>query len=86
LKSEAEIVRLVTAFIVDEVASTPPASPLMADDPIVESGLVDSLGLFKVISFIEDNLGVKIAPEDILLENFSSISAIVRLIRGKEAI
>ena len=67
------------------MAPTRPAKPPAPDDPIVEAGLVDSLGLFKVIAFIEDEFGVKIAPEEILMENFATVNAIVRLIRAKQS-
>ena len=66
-----------------EVASTPPASAPAPDFPIIETGLVDSLGLFKVVAFIEDRFKVQVAPEDIMFENFSSINAITRLVQAK---
>jgi len=40
----------------------------------------------EVIAFIEDRLGVEIAPEDIVLENFVNIGAIAALVqRGRAA-
>lgn len=85
LKSEQDIVRSLTDFIVNEVAPTKPANAPAPDDPIVEAGLVDSLGLFKVIGFVEDEFGVKVAPDEILLENFATVNAITRLIRAKQS-
>ena len=84
LKPEADIMQAVTDFIVNEVASAAPAVPPAPDDPIVESGLVDSLGLFKVIGFVEDTFGIKIAPEEILLENFATVRAIARLVLARQ--
>lgn len=84
LKPAQDIVRSLTDFIVDEVAATRPANAPAPDDPIVEMGLVDSLGLFKVIGFVEDQFGVQVAPEEILMENFATVNAIVRLIRAKQ--
>jgi len=83
LTSEKEIIRLLTEFIVNEVAPARPARAPAPNDPIVESGLVDSLGLFKVIGFVEDEFSVKVAPEEILMENFATVNAITRLIRAK---
>lgn len=65
------------------MATAKPPTPPAPDDPVVESGLVDSLGLFKVIAFAEDQFGVRIAPEEIVMENFATVNAIVRLIRSK---
>jgi acyl carrier protein len=81
--TEAEIARLLADYIVAEIAPTPPATPPGPDVPIIEQGLVDSLGLFKLIAFVEERLGVKIAPEEIVLEHFATIRAIVALIQGK---
>jgi acyl carrier protein len=78
-----EIARSLTNYIVTEVASRPPEKALAADFPIIEGGLVDSLGLFKLVSFIEDEFKVKIAPEEILFENFATVGVITNLIRGK---
>lgn len=83
LKPAQDIARLLTEFIVNEVAPAKPSTPPGPNDPIVEAGLVDSLGLFKVIAFAEDEFGVRIAPEEILMENFATVNAIVRLIRSK---
>jgi len=79
--TDDEISRLLAEYIVKEIAATPPAQAPGPDVPIIEQGLVDSLGLFKLIAFIEERLGVKIAPEEIVLENFATLRAIVGLIR-----
>ena len=76
----SELTRLLTDYIVAEVAMRPLEDALTPDYPIVESGLVDSLGLFKVISFIEEELAIEIAPEDIVIENFVTVGAIVAFV------
>ena len=78
-----EIARLLADYIVDEIAAARPPTAPAPDFPIIESGLVDSLGLFKLIAFIEERLKVKIAPEDIVLENFATIGAIVALVQKR---
>jgi len=78
-----EMARVLADYIVDEIAAARPATPPAPDFPIIESGLVDSLGLFKLIAFIEERLKVKIAPEDIVLENFATIGAIVALVQKR---
>ena len=83
--NKQEVVRLLTDFIVDEVAAAPPEKLPAPDFPIIESGLVDSLGLFKVIEFIEEKFAVKIEPEEIVLENFATIGAIAALVGARAA-
>ncbi len=80
---DEEVFRLLADYIVAEIAATPPDQPPGPDTPIIEQGLVDSLGLFKLIAFVEERLGVKIEPEEIVLENFATIRAIARLIQAR---
>ena len=83
MSNEQEMIHRVTHYIMTEVASAPPETPPAPDFPIIEGGLVDSLGLFKVIAFAEEQFQVRIAPEEIVFENFSTINAIVSVIRSK---
>ncbi len=85
MPDRATVVTELTEYIVIEVASRPPDEPVTPDYPIIEGGLVDSLGLFKVIAFIEERYPVRIPPEEILFENFATINAIVRLIEARAA-
>jgi acyl carrier protein len=80
---EQTIEQLLAQYIVEEVAAQAPEAAPGRDFPLIEAGLVDSLGLFKLIAFIEDRLGAKIAPEDIVLENFATIGAIAALVQRK---
>lgn len=80
---EAPIAKILAAYIVNESMQEVTEAALTPDSPIIESGLIDSLGLFKMIAYLEDLFQVKIAPTDIVLENFANIAAIERLIIAK---
>jgi acyl carrier protein len=45
---------------------------------------VDSLGLFLLISFIEERFGVEVEPDDVTFENFQTVRAIADLVRDKQ--
>ena len=40
------------------------------------SGLVDSIGVMRLVAFIEEESGVKVPPEDVVIEHFENIFAI----------
>lgn len=82
---DKDIARSLTEYITADVAIAVPAAPLTRDFPLIEGGVLDSLGLFKVIAFIEDSFAVRIAPEEIQFENFATIGAITRLVRCKQS-
>ena len=43
---------------------------------LIERGIVDSMSLVRLISFIEENCGIQVQDEDIVPENFSSLNKI----------
>jgi acyl carrier protein len=49
---------------------------VQADDELLLSGLIDSLGVVRLIAHIEEVLGVKVPPEEVTLENFQTVRAI----------
>lgn len=50
---------------------------------LVEDEIIDSLGIFLMLGFIKERFGLEVDPEDVTLENFASVNAIVDLINGK---
>lgn len=53
------------------------------DESLIQAGIIDSLGIFLLISFLEEKLGVKVDPEEVVLENFDNIDAITSLVESK---
>ena len=47
------------------------------DEPLIDRGVLDSMGLMNLIAFLEERTGVRVPDEDVLLENFATINAIV---------
>jgi acyl carrier protein len=43
---------------------------------LIERGIVDSMSLVRLISFLEENYNILIQDEDIVPENFSSLNTI----------
>ena len=46
------------------------------DENLLLSGLVDSLGMLRLTGFIEERFGYRVPPEDVIIENFSTIDVI----------
>jgi len=47
------------------------------DENLLLSGLVDSLGVMTLVAHLETATGAPIPMEDVILENFASIDAII---------
>ena len=52
-------------------------------DSLLDSGLVDSTGVFELVSFIESEFGIKIEDEEILPEHFETIDNVAAFISRK---
>ncbi len=54
--------------------------PGVAVDPTTDlllTGLVDSLGVVRIVHWLEEELGLIVEPTDVVLENFESVAAMV---------
>ena len=49
----------------------------------LEEGIVDSVGVLELVSFIEDRFKVKVDDQDIIPDNFDSVSKLAAYIRRK---
>lgn len=67
-------------FIVEEIGWDGDKGELDFDRPLIESGVIDSMGVFHLVSFLEDEFGVQVEDEDLVVENFQTINTIARLV------
>jgi acyl carrier protein len=58
-------------------------NPITPDSSLLDSGVIDSVGIFELVGFIEESLGVKIEDEEIVPENFQTINNLVAFITSK---
>lgn len=72
-------------FIVTELHWNGRRELLTEDYPLIENQVVDSLGLFMLVSFIEERFGVAVGDEELIPDNFGTIGAMARLIAKKQA-
>lgn len=59
-------------------------TPVTADDEIVLDGTVDSLGVTRLVDFIESEFEVTVPAEDVTIENFRSIATMADYIRVRQ--
>ncbi len=66
----------LTAFLVDVLGVTAGERPLPEEAHLVDDLGLDSAGIFELILWIEDRVGCRIPPRDMVLENFKNIAAV----------
>jgi len=72
----------VKQFIVDNFLFGDGAK-LADDTPLFEKGIIDSTGVLELIAFIEDNFNIVFKDDEIIQDNFSSLSAIEKFLQSK---
>lgn len=73
----------IKAYIQSDIASDPSLS-ISDDDDLLGSGIIDSMGIMKLVAFIENEAGVKIPPGEMVIENFKSLNAIEHYLKTKQ--
>ena len=53
------------------------------DVSFMENGFIDSTGILEVVSFIEEKFLIVVEDEDLVPENFDSISRLVNFVNSK---
>ena len=67
---------LIRDFILDDLLMGQHDGDLDADTNLLLTGLVDSLGVMRMMMFIDEELGVQVPPTDITIDNFRTIGTI----------
>ena len=76
---EAEI----RTFILDELGWPGERDSLDESTPVLDGDVIDSMGVYELATFLEQQYGIEILDEEVLPENFGSISALARLVEAK---
>jgi len=58
---------------------------LNEDVPLLESGIIDSLGTLEVVGFLEQTFNIKVEDEDLSPENFATLRCLVSFVDRKRA-
>jgi acyl carrier protein len=77
-----EIETVIRDFIATEMGRAPIAE-LQVDTPMLENDLLDSVGVYEVVVFLEEHYGIEILDEEMVPENFGTISSLAKLVESK---
>ena len=75
----------IRAFITHEILHESLDTPLSDDAQLVESGIIDSLGVMTLLSFLEEKFSIKIPDQELTPENFATLSTITALVESQRS-
>ena len=81
--TEQEVEEILKSQILKEFMYDKPQVVLDNDSLLIEEEIIDSLGIFVLISLMEEQFNIKINPDEVMLDNFETIDTIKSLVMSK---
>jgi acyl carrier protein len=72
----------IIAYIKEEI-SIEPFQNIDINEDLLGSGILDSLGMMRLVVFLEKEYKIKIGPEDMTVENFNTVQSICEYLSKK---
>jgi len=79
----SEILERTRTYVRDNFLYMLPDFLLGDDDPLLAKGVIDSMGVLELLSFLETEFGVSVPDEEVTVANLGSLSAIARFVAAK---
>ncbi len=73
----------IRQFIQTEVADGNGSMSLGYTDELIEEGILDSMGIMKLLSFLEENFSIRLNENELTPENFETIEAVALMVADK---
>ena len=74
------IVSNLKDFVVDELLYASDVESVDADEPLLTSGVLDSLGSAQLMVFVEETYKIRLKPTELTLENFNTLDSLASLV------
>src|SRR5207248_5853708 len=79
--NEQEIKTSIKNFILNEYLPGEDPAALTDTTALMTTGILDSIAVLKVVTFLENEFGITIEPHEAVVDNLNTISDIARLDR-----
>jgi len=73
----------IREYVVDNFLFSEDGYHLPEDASFLEEGIVDSTGVLELVMFVEETFNITVEDDEILPENFDSVSQLAAYIRRK---
>lgn len=62
----------------------PPGTKLDPNESLVSSGVIDSLAILRLITFVEETFGVTVEDDEVVPENFETVHIIKEFVEARQ--
>ena len=81
--TQSAVMDQIREFIQVQLAGPKGIASFTDDEPLMETGVIDSLGIFRLVAFLEEDLRVRVSDEEINAETLKSVNTIEELVIRK---
>jgi acyl carrier protein len=78
-----DIMNTVKRYILNEYLPGEDPNELTESTPLIKGGILDSIAVVKVVTFLEEKFNIELKPEEVIVENLNTISGMANLIQRK---
>lgn len=79
----AAIEEKIKTYVVKELMQDRTRPEINRDESLIDRGIIDSLGLFKLIAHIEEEFGIAVDPNEVRSDNFATLALVTDLVQKK---
>ena len=72
------------AYVKDNFLYTRPDVHLDENEPLLEKGIIDSMGALELLEFLQSEFGISVSDEEITADNFGSLGRITQFVMTKQ--
>ena len=83
--SVSDVIERTRVWVCENYLYMRPDWPLDDDTPLLGSGVIDSIGVIELVSFLQDAFEFTIADEDIVERNLGTLATIGRFVHERSA-
>jgi acyl carrier protein len=83
--NEQDIKAALKNYILNEFLPGEDPAALTETTPLMTTGILDSIAVLKVVTFLEDKFRIIIEPHEAVVENLNTLSDMAQLVISKKA-
>ena len=81
-----QVEEMIRTYIAENMLFSDNGYPHSDSASFLEEGIVDSMGIMELVMFVEENFHVTVEDEELVPDNFDSVSKLAVYIRSKSPV
>ena len=80
MQNQSEIIQTLVQYIINDLSAGGDVTKINEDDDLLGDEFIDSMGVMRLVAFIEKEYSIIVPPEEVRIENFMNVKAIAHYI------